>query len=417
MRKATLKIPPSLCLKCRGGKLLCGLTYCPIAVNLMTKSALKRTDRVRRISGSSPPTVFVGRYGYPKINVYPSSPPKSGDTSIYETSSRWLDLPLEEFLSMRLSLLRGSMPVEVGRAADPDYLFQTIQLMALSNKPVEVDIDLEKPLNVSEVLLDEHASPMGPSSPMKSLVADVEGIPKEIERVYYDTDFKAAPAMQDLYKRGIEVDKISRVLSIGALGEKKSRKIVPTRWSITAADKNISDFIVDQIKDFPTIDKFLAFKREVPGNLFMAILTPSNWIYEWGESWFPGSTWNQWGSQAEVEIDHEGYNGRTTYPDIGGCYYSTRLAVAEHFRRIGRSGGAITWREIYPSFNLPVGVWFVRENMRRLFLQKPAEFDSIDEALRYLEPNMKVPVRKWISGSYVYPTLRYNNLDRFFDLK
>ncbi|MEM3676366.1 MAG: Nre family DNA repair protein [Thermoplasmataceae archaeon] len=396
---------------------MCGLSYCPIAVDMIARTSLKTTSHLRHIAGSSPPTVFVGRFGYPKVNVYPSAPPKFGDTSLYENSGKWLDIPMEEFLAMRLSLLRGSMPVGVKTPSDPDYLFQKIQLMALANRPVEVEIDLEKPLNVGEVLLDEHTSPMGPSSPMKSLVAEVNGIPSQIEKVYYDTDFKASSAMLDLYLGGIEVDKISKVLSIGALGEKKNRKIVPTRWSITAADKNISDFLLDEVKDYPAIDKFLVFKREVPGNLFMAILTPSNWIYEWGESWFPGSTWNQWGTEAAVEIDHEGYNGRTTYPDIGGCYYSTRLAVTEFFKRIGRSGGAITWREIYPSFNLPVGVWFVRENMRKLFLQKPVEFDTLDGAISFLKPHMKVPLQKWISGSYVYPTLRFNNLDRFFDLK
>ena len=59
-----------------------------------------------------------------------------------------------------------------------------------------------------------------------------------------------------------------------------------------------------------------------------------------------------------MEIDNEDYYGRKTYPDIGGCYYSTRLAVAEKYMEMKRGGGAITWREIYPGFNLPVGAWY-----------------------------------------------------------
>ena len=115
-------------------------------------------------------------------------------------------------------------------------------------------------------------------------------------------------------------------------------------------------------------------------------------------------------------IDSEGYHGRKEYPDIGGCYYSTRLAVAEKFSSMGRTGGAITWREIYPGWNLPVGVWYVRENMRALFEQKPQEFDTLDESLNFLSGYMRVPLAKWVEKSYVVPTQKYNNLDRFFSI-
>ena len=323
-------------------------------------------------------------------------------------------MPLEDFLSMRLSLVRGGLDIRVGDAASPDRLFQEIQLMALSQKPVEVDMVFEKNLAASEVVLDDHLPPMGPSAPIRRIDVDSASPGKDVERVYGDTDLKAGEAMRYLYSSGIDVSRISKILSIGAVGEGKARRVVPTRWSITAVDKNISDTLVEKIKDFPQIDKFMAFVRSAPGNLFMGILTPSNWIYEWGESWFPGSTWNQWGTEAFVEIDDEGYNGRKDYPGIGGCYYSARLAVAEKFSAMGRSGGAITWREIYPSFSLPVGVWYVRENMRLMFSSKPQIFDTLDDAVRYLSSFMEVNPSRWISGSKVYSALKYNNLDRFF---
>jgi Uncharacterized conserved protein len=82
-----------------------------------------------------------------------------------------------------------------------------------------------------------------------------------------------------------------------------------------------------------------------------------------------------------IEIDYEGYRRRKTYPEIGGCYYSSRLAAAEFLRSRRRQAVVILWREIYPGFDLPVGVWFVRENVRELFRGKPAEFDSLDQAL------------------------------------
>ena len=413
--KAKMKIPASLCLRCRGTKMLCGLSYCPISVKHLVQPSLKKVTG-NNLEGSSPPSVFVGRYGYPKVKMYPTTPPVHGDTASYEDPKGWLGVPIENFLSMRLSMIRGGIDVTVANAADPDRLFQEIQLMALSEKSVEVEMILDGNISGRDVILDEHTPPMGPSAPLKRFSVDYSNPGLHAEKVFSDTDLKATDAMGYLYSNGQDVSRISKILSVGAIGAKNSRKAVPTRWSITAVDKNLSDDLVERSRDYRQIDKFLAFVREAAGNLFMGVLTPSNWIYEWGESWFPGSTWNQWGDTAHVEIDSEGYYGRKDYPGIGGCYYSTRLAVAEKLTSMRRSGGAITWREIYPSWNLPVGVWYVRENMRRLFDQSPAEFDTLDEALTYISSFMKVPLQKWVAKSYVVPTQKYNNLDRFFNL-
>ena len=37
------------------------------------------------LAGSSPPGVFIGRYGYPKVEVGPLVPPEFGDTSAMDT--------------------------------------------------------------------------------------------------------------------------------------------------------------------------------------------------------------------------------------------------------------------------------------------------------------------------------------------
>ena len=78
-----------------------------------------------------------------------------------------------------------------------------------------------------------------------------------------------------------------------------------------------------------------------------------------------------------------------------------------------RGGGAITWREIYPGFNLPVGVWYVRENMRELFRIKPEIFDTLDDAIKYISQFMVVNPDKWKENSKVIPSVKYDNLYRF----
>ena len=65
------------------------------------------------VSGSSPPSVFVGAYGYPKVQVGPMVPPIHGDTSVLDTPELWLGKSLEDIVNYRLSLVRGVQSVPV----------------------------------------------------------------------------------------------------------------------------------------------------------------------------------------------------------------------------------------------------------------------------------------------------------------
>ncbi|MFA5897358.1 MAG: hypothetical protein WC985_10750, partial [Thermoplasmata archaeon] len=60
-------IASGLCISCRGAKLLCGKERCPVLVRwdfmMRTAPAIDRFD----LDGASPPGVFVGRFGYPKV--------------------------------------------------------------------------------------------------------------------------------------------------------------------------------------------------------------------------------------------------------------------------------------------------------------------------------------------------------------
>jgi len=158
------------------------------------------------------------------------------------------------------------------------------------------------------------------------------------------------------------------------------------------------------VRDLPELDEYLFFERRYAGNLFAAVVAPGPWGYEWIEAWYPGTVWNR-GSEVEVEGDWEAYKGRTTYASLGGCYYAARLATAEFMLRRGRQGTAVLVREIYEGFDIPVGVWFVRENVRRMFESEPERLSSLDEALRRLDEATRLPLREWLRASKILRTL------------
>jgi len=379
---------------------LCGLSYCPILIKEFKRSFSSSNYLGSEVRGSSPPTVFVGRIGYPIVRVYPSAPPIIGDTSFLEKPSKWLNMSLEEFIGARLSLVRGSIHYRVYSAKNPDKILGEVQEIAMSHKPIYIYMSLSS--TPKGGLFTEETPPLGPWAPLKKLeLSDSPKIDRVVEKVYYDADLRASQAIYTLYREGLGIEKISSILSVGALGRWRSRRLVPTRWAITAVDNLVSERLLDEIKTFPEISENRVFIREVRGNLFTAILTPSKWMFEWGEAWFPGSTWNPWGLEVEIEIDYEGNTGRSDYPSIGGCYYASRLAVAEYLYKLRRQAAAILWREIYPGFTLPIGVWFVRENIRRMLSEEPIKVDNFSEALEIVGRKLRVPLNKWVSKSFL----------------
>jgi DNA repair protein NreA len=389
--------PASLCLQCRGAKLLCGKPRCPIIVKAESigRSNYSYSDQ---ISGSSPPGVFVGRIGYPKVSIGPMVPPQHGDTSILDTPEFWLGRPLETIVDYRYSLVRGNTRANVEDAANPGRTLQQLQELSMAARPVDSELRLSKaPRRV--LTLSEDTQPFGPSAPMEKFRMSNVTVERRIEKPYYDRDLKASGAIFSLYRDGVMVTKIQRALSMGMFGEGARRRLVPTRWSITAVDSTISSKLIERVKGFQTIDDYRVYSYSVYDNQYVAILLPEPWRFEWIEAWFPNTTWNQFTKEPYIIGDYEEYSGKRTYAKVGGCYYSTRLAVAEALEEERRQAAAIVLRETYPGYIMPLGVWNVRESIRELVRQKPSRFDSFGAALGAALAKMRIPAKKWRASS------------------
>ncbi|MEM2207333.1 MAG: Nre family DNA repair protein [Sulfolobales archaeon] len=403
-------IDSRLCVLCRGGsRRLCGLEYCPVLIRTSSLYTLKQVSR--ELTSTSPPSVYVGWVGYPRVTVAAGLPPEVGDTSVYDQPEKWLELPLDEILRFRLTLIRGGRTLRVYEVSSS--FADKIREIALSSKPVDVEVYFEKSVR-PKVLLDEHIPPMGPLAPVKKIdLGSNPYVDKHVEKVYGDGELDARNAILYLYRSSVPVSTIMRVLSVGSLGRESRRKLVPTRWAITAVDSTISEALIRRLVDKPTINEFRLYCLSSSGNLFIAILLPTRWMFEWIEAWFPGSTWNLFGGDVVLEGDWEVTSRRREYPSIGGCYYASRLAVVEYLNRLGRQAGAVLYREIYPSFNVPVGVWFVREMVRALFSSQYKSYKTLSELLEDIRGLTRVPVENIVARSRILSLLTRGR--RLFD--
>lgn len=355
------------------------------------------------IDGASPPSVFVGRYGYPKVRVGPMIPPLHGDTSVLDSPENWAGKSIEEIANYRLSLVRGVRDLNVGET--PGRFIENLQDLAMSQKPVESEAIFEKvPVRdrdlEQELRLDAEAAPFGPAAPLKNLKLVASTADQRIESAYYDADLNASEAIVNLYKRGVETNRIQRVLSMGMLGGKKSRRLVPTRWSITATDDVISKKLVIENDAYPSIDRFEVTYYSHLANQYSIVLIPDDiWSFEMIESWFTRD------GMMGIGSDYEDAGGLDHYPTIAGAYFSARLAVSEHLSKRRRKAAALVLREIRPEYVMPLGVWQIREGIREALKNAPSTFETLFDAISSAVGYLSVSRSEIMEKSLLYKNL------------
>ena len=396
----------NLCGLCRGTKLLCGKSRCPVIVKFHSKAKIKPKIDKLRIGGSSPPSVFIGRIGYPKVSIGPMIPPIMGDTSIIDTPELWLNKSIDDIVDFCSMLIRGKHTVYVYDVESPNKIIEHTKELALSKNSVYTDaIFTKKPYG--RIAFFDEVQPHGPSAPIKKFDISNPKYEQNIEKAYYDTDLKAKDAVVNIYKSGVNVSKIQRAFSVGAFGVKKYRRFVPTRWSITAVDSTLGLNLLKKTKTYPWINEFRVYYHNQFDNRWAILMMPSEWQYELIEAWYPNTTWNPFGRTISIFNSYEFYKGRTTYAEIGGCYYAARLAVNELLIKERRQAGAVILREAHPGYIMPIGVWNVRESVRKALKEKYRKFDTLDKALIFISQKMDIPLQRWIKNSAILKNQLY----------
>ncbi len=335
------------------------------------------------------PNIFVGRFGYPHINV------GILNTEQYTAND---DIPLwvkenysmPKIIDLRTNLLNSTFKASI-KSFD-DKLIQMSQEISMSTKPVDIEINLEKKPQFT-LSLNQGTTPHGPNVDLKQAkLTENPHIPTVVDKVVSDTDFKAADGLRSLYDKGYDRYYLTKLISVGNLGVKPQRKLVPTRWSITAVDDTLSKKLITEIKDYPVINEPLAFFGGYMGNYFLVLMFTDVWQYELFEMITV--------EQTAFSTDYEPYTGRKTYAEntVGG-YYGNRLRVLEKLKLIKRQASVLCLRFINPyEYIAPLGVFVTTEACANAVSQKPLEFSSKELMLTFAE---KFALRKFnfnISG-------------------
>jgi hypothetical protein len=293
--------------------------------------------------------------------------------------------------------VRGKYRVNV-KDVEKGKIVELIKELALSKESVEAEaIFSKKP--AGKLVLSSDVQPFGPSAPLKDLSLSSLKTEQKIEKAYNDTDLKASEAVFWLYKKGVLISKIQKAFSAGLFGIKENRRFVPTRWSITAVDSIISQKLLEEVKTFPWINEYRVYEHVALDNRWIVLMIPSFWSYELMEAWYPKTVWNPSGKGVVIYSSWEGYGGRTTYPEIGGCYMAARLSTARYLIKEKRQATVIILREVHPGYILPVGVWNVRVHVEETLKKQPSKFEKLEDALKFISNRLEIPLTEWIKNS------------------
>lgn len=440
--------PDDLCPACERN----GRVYCPHKPVLALRAEMARTLDKQDFFGPSPPNLFVGQFGYPSVSWGPMVTLAEG---VPDNPKDWYGWGFDQIVRARSVQVRGRVNNSVleaagaspgrGREAPAPRILDMAQEAAMSSAPLDMEMRFSKKPSLAVEFHAVH-QPMGPSAPLERMsLADNPKIPKSVDELV-EEQVAAGQAMRELMGRGIDEHYLTRLLTAGVLGKRPRRRLVPTRWGITAVDDTMAKAHMERIRQFPQGNDFLLFFNEYLGNRFHVLLMPGAWEYEGFETWCGpmkcpnatpveldgagaregagagvsghggrGSGGSPSAQEAHALIaparrgvrsfaiseEYEPFGGRSDYAaKQGGGYYAARLGVAEALAGAAhRQYRALVIREIMPEYDLPVGVWEIRENVRHAMANGPRRFSSRDEMLGVLGQELNVPLSEYRARS------------------
>ena len=360
----------------------CGNYNCPICAKAYSQIKIKNLIVKENFSteGVAP---FIGRYGYPYINIGILAPPEeTQETWLYDAPKYWSykNFQIPKIVEFRSSLINSREKISVKQR---NKFLELNQEISMASKPVDVDINLkDKPR--FRVNYDNYMAPTGPYATLKKAkLTENPKIDTKVQKVHYDTDLKANEALIYLYENNFDENFLSKILSVGNLGIGKNRKLVPTRWSLTATHSTLGNHLVKEVKKYNNTN-YLAYFGGYLGNYYLILCFPEIWSYELFEMLVDSSKYT---------TDYEPYEGRKYYADnTAGGFYTVRLGILEKLKELKRQGSVLALRFITGDYTLPLGVWVTLEATRKAMNSKPIEFSSKDLILEYAK---KLAIRKF----------------------
>ena len=354
---------------------------CPAIYKLQAKKELSTT--LKQDYFGKAPNVFVGKHGYPNIRVGILG---TEQYTKHDDPLRWTreGLQIPEIIRLRSELINSHFTTAIKGSSN--RFFDITKEVSLAKRPVDVEIGLDKKPEL-RMTFNTMEQPHGPTVGLKTArITENVAIDTRVDKATSANDLTASDAVTSLMKKGVDEHFLTKAFSMGNFGIPLERKLVPTRWSITAVDDITGKQKIAELKKCNVSDCMAYFGSHL-GNYYLILCFDDTWQYELFEQFVPASRKND--SEVMIETDYEPYEGRKAYvEETAGGYFACRIAVLEKLLEHRKQASVLSIRIITEEYSAPLGVWVVREASRNAMMSAPLRFADRNLMLTYAKKIM-----------------------------
>ena len=315
--------------------------------------------------------------------------PERTRCTLLDNPPMWWGRTIQEIYDLRRELVWGTLPPW---SALPKRLHGDYLKIPVSSSPLKVACTFQRELRpVSHFRRLPVGGHIGRLADLR--IIDDYAPDRSIETVISRRDSGASEDIIALSEAGMDVYRISELLSAGLLGSQERKRIIPTKSAIVVVDKTVSDHFLSRVIDFPTVDCFEVYYSRYLDTTYAVLVMPGRWEHEQVRTVYSSEGWR-------VESQSETFKEKPVFPgQIGGSYFAGRFAVAGGLHRRRRQGRALLFREILDRNTIAVGAWQVRESLRHAFEEDPQCYERLEDAIADVSNSLKMPSQLWRQNS------------------
>jgi hypothetical protein len=335
----------------------------------------------------SPPGIFTESSRYPIMwaGVLGTVQPSEW-LSIFDHPEAWRGLDRKAILRMRQQLYRFVLPVDA-KEMTPHSVVDSLQTVALSVSPIAIEVDSPH-LPRSELKGIGGQSPMGQLIKCKSL--EIVSNP-EISRVakrICDKDVPSAESVWQLLDYDYTLDQVARMMSVGLLGHKKRRRLVPLRSAYKAVIDSYLTNAVMNLVESPLSSSIRLHASTLHGDSFTVLLRP-------GEPRVDYLRLESFNGLNTLRTSFEGLETQATDPKTS--VYADHARFSAYRNMIGNteSSHIVIFHQCRDPHNLILGPWVARAGVRYALDGDGVELDNMENAVTVMNSLLKPKLEYW----------------------
>jgi hypothetical protein len=368
------------------------------------QQTLKPTKEIEGF-GSAP---IVGEKNYPFLQIHNSS--NEDKSNNFMNSGEIVKQGYKDIFHIKAKNILGSTQNTHIRHTT-DRINNEIIDIYKSKKAIEFNSTFEKELKFDKVLTNKIAGIMGSKNELEQLQAtENTTTSKQIEK-YSTNDAKAKEACIKLYEQGKNEQQIIHLLALGVFGVNINKKLVPSKWAITAYDKMIEEHLHKQILKYKPINQYEVYYYQNKSDTHVNILLPDHYTGTHTEDW-ANSYSDEWNG-----FNTDSFNNVNKLPTPealnAGGYYATKIALNEHLQNRKKQASAIMIRRIR-DYDVPLGVVFVRECVRESFKNQVFKTSSFEELNEFIKTKYPDHHKHFLNSKVLSEQKKQTKLNKFF---